>query len=118
VSKRVVRKSGLHLFDFVAADETDIGQAVLGEGIDGPVDETLAGNFGKALGGVGRGGHEAAAAAGANHNDSHSFIPIVPTCTTGSRSIGGQASRLPYGDSHRSPFFHQRVAMSTAPAKA
>jgi len=66
-----LRIIALDLVDLVAADEANVGEAIGFERIDGPIDEAAAGDFGVALGSVGRGGHEAAAAAGGDDNDFH-----------------------------------------------
>src|SRR5205823_566784 len=70
-AKAELRISGFDLVDLVAADEADVGKAVSREGIDGPVNQSAAGDFGEAFGRVGRGRHEASAAAGTDNNYAH-----------------------------------------------
>ena len=62
---------GTKLLNLVAANVRDVGDAILSKSLNGPVDNAHAADFGKAFRGVGGGGHQPAAPAGADDNGTH-----------------------------------------------
>ena len=71
VAEGELRVIGADLVDLVAADEADLGHAGSREGAERPVEQAPTVNLGVAFRGVGGGGHEAPAAAGADDDGFH-----------------------------------------------
>ena len=72
-----VRIVTLHRVDAIAADEHDLGAAPAPQGLDGPVQDALALDLGKAFGGVFGGGHEPAATAGSDDDGAHDVRTVA-----------------------------------------